>query len=683
MTSSVESAAWNAFVMAAEVCECEAAFAQLLAALGVDAALRGNALFDAIGARTAASACPFRTKELVKSLGAHWARRPAPPEGAPLRVLVSGAGPVGLRMAVECAMLGMDVRVVERRATFSRVNILTLWQQTADDLAAFGAKLFNPAFSVHGEPLHLGTREIQLTLLKAAMLMGVGVSYRATLRAVQHARRETTGARPLWTAWVHMAAESDGGSAAVSATRADDDGATAAVAFKPRKDGAYSRGALQGRLNAMAPAQLDESFALGPGAATPAACEPVEFEALCLAEGEWSDSCRRLGVRKAIDRFGNAIGLVANLHAHTPAPRALRSFVCAFGLGEPIQTLTRGGLPVENLEYLRGSTHYCAATVPKAALLARGALRADAPAAELLAPANVDVERLRALGRTVASACGVPADAPLCAQHGVQLFDFSSRARALCPFRLLALDAAGERAIALDVEGQPTLATARTSAHERELDAAELFVRERAEGVSAAQAALDGARLATVGVSGAPIDEDEREAVVAYHAAQLHRAEEQAATARDKLDARHAEFAEWKALISAARGASACAVVLPLGDALLEPFWPQGLGTNRGFHGALDGAWALRCHWSDGLDACLIERAFTYDALLADFARARVLPGGGWTADPLHRYHPDVLKGLMRSYQDPSAKRWFKGTGAIPRRYAHLTTQALGAQRAA
>ena len=33
-------------------------------------------------------------------------------------------------------------------------------------------------------------------------------------------------------------------------------------------------------------------------------------------------------------------------------------------------------------------------------------------------------------------------------------------------------------------------------------------------------------------------------------------------------------------------------VVLPIGDALQEPFWPEGLGINRGFHNALDACWA-------------------------------------------------------------------------------------------
>eukprot|EP00966_Prymnesium_polylepis_P110002 2545137-Prymnesium_polylepis.1 len=35
-------------------------------------------------------------------------------------------------------------------------------------------------------------------------------------------------------------------------------------------------------------------------------------------------------------------------------------------------------------------------------------------------------------------------------------------------------------------------------------------------------------------------------------------------------------------------------LVMPVGDALQEPFWPEGLGTNRGVHNARDTAVARR-----------------------------------------------------------------------------------------
>jgi hypothetical protein len=34
-------------------------------------------------------------------------------------------------------------------------------------------------------------------------------------------------------------------------------------------------------------------------------------------------------------------------------------------------------------------------------------------------------------------------------------------------------------------------------------------------------------------------------------------------------------------------------LLLLAGDALMAPFWPEGLGINRGFHSALDTAWSI------------------------------------------------------------------------------------------
>ena len=62
------------------------------------------------------------------------------------RVLVIGAGPVGLRVAIEAAMLGAEVDVVEKRNSFSRNNVLHLWPFLIDDLRALGAKKFYGKF---------------------------------------------------------------------------------------------------------------------------------------------------------------------------------------------------------------------------------------------------------------------------------------------------------------------------------------------------------------------------------------------------------------------------------------------------------------------------------------------------------------------------------------------------------
>ncbi len=62
------------------------------------------------------------------------------------RVLVIGAGPVGLRVAIEAVLLGAQVDVVEKRNSFSRNNVLHLWPFLIDDLRALGAKKFYGKF---------------------------------------------------------------------------------------------------------------------------------------------------------------------------------------------------------------------------------------------------------------------------------------------------------------------------------------------------------------------------------------------------------------------------------------------------------------------------------------------------------------------------------------------------------
>ena len=62
------------------------------------------------------------------------------------RVLVIGAGPVGLRFAIEAALLGASVHLVEKRNSFSRNNVLHLWPFLIDDLKSLGAKKFYGKF---------------------------------------------------------------------------------------------------------------------------------------------------------------------------------------------------------------------------------------------------------------------------------------------------------------------------------------------------------------------------------------------------------------------------------------------------------------------------------------------------------------------------------------------------------
>ena len=94
----------------------------------------------------------WRTKPLYRLLDA----RSALPEYdnqracSGKRALIVGAGPVGLRAAIEAALLGATVDVVEKRTDFSRNNCLHLWPFVVTDLLNLGAKVFYSKFAYGG-----------------------------------------------------------------------------------------------------------------------------------------------------------------------------------------------------------------------------------------------------------------------------------------------------------------------------------------------------------------------------------------------------------------------------------------------------------------------------------------------------------------------------------------------------
>ncbi|XP_076025329.1 protein-methionine sulfoxide oxidase mical3b-like [Genypterus blacodes] len=88
--------------------------------------------------------------------------------------VIVGAGPCGLRAAVELAFMGARVVLLEKRDVFSRNNVLHLWPFTIQDLRGLGAKKFYGRFCA-GSIDHISVRQLQLVLLKVALLVGVEV----------------------------------------------------------------------------------------------------------------------------------------------------------------------------------------------------------------------------------------------------------------------------------------------------------------------------------------------------------------------------------------------------------------------------------------------------------------------------------------------------------------------------
>ncbi|KAM9328430.1 protein-methionine sulfoxide oxidase mical3b [Pholidichthys leucotaenia] len=88
--------------------------------------------------------------------------------------VIIGAGPCGLRTALELSFMGARVVLLEKRNSFSRNNVLHLWPFTIHDLRGLGAKKFYGKFCA-GSIDHISIRQLQLVLLKVALLLGVEV----------------------------------------------------------------------------------------------------------------------------------------------------------------------------------------------------------------------------------------------------------------------------------------------------------------------------------------------------------------------------------------------------------------------------------------------------------------------------------------------------------------------------
>uniref|UniRef100_A0A3P9HIP1 F-actin monooxygenase n=1 Tax=Oryzias latipes TaxID=8090 RepID=A0A3P9HIP1_ORYLA len=122
------------------------------------------------------------------------------------KCLIIGGGPCGLRTAIEFALMGAKVVVLEKRDSFSRNNVLHLWPFTIHDLRGLGAKKFYGKFCA-GAIDHISIQQLQLILLKVALIVAVefhinvefvklleppedqtdeGVGWRAAIRPADH-----------------------------------------------------------------------------------------------------------------------------------------------------------------------------------------------------------------------------------------------------------------------------------------------------------------------------------------------------------------------------------------------------------------------------------------------------------------------------------------------------------------
>ncbi|XP_076588755.1 F-actin-monooxygenase mical2b isoform X2 [Chaetodon auriga] len=117
------------------------------------------------------------------------------------RCLIIGGGPCGLRTAIELALLGCKVVVIEKRDTFSRNNVLHLWPFTIHDLRGLGAKKFYGKFCA-GSIDHISIRQLQLMLLKVSLILGVEIHVNVEFTKLVEPPAEQTDDSPGWRAEV-------------------------------------------------------------------------------------------------------------------------------------------------------------------------------------------------------------------------------------------------------------------------------------------------------------------------------------------------------------------------------------------------------------------------------------------------------------------------------------------------
>lgn len=313
------------------------------------------------------------------------------------RVVVVGAGPAGLRCALELRLLGADVVVLEKRKDFERINRLHLWNWCGQDLKGWGAKVLEPpelSFGSNADFLHIGIGELQMLLLKPCLLLGVQVFFGTEfVRTEQHVSSTGDSQTAVWDVVVGVDA------------------------------------ACNGSKYPSVPAHLQG------------------VSSLVVAEGPGGVVAQRLGLEKheaASLRKEAAIGLVANYTNRQCADeKGRRSFSLArqFYEAKFKQCEKQTGMALENVVcYISQQTHYFVMTPTKRSLIDLGIV-SDSSSGNLLSTLNKAA--LTEAVRAVAAFPWKPEDKPLQKETLDRpvgppvLFDFSRQKRAAAGVRFM------------------------------------------------------------------------------------------------------------------------------------------------------------------------------------------------------------------------------------------------------
>ena len=181
--SPASVAAFSDFAGALAVDDTNRAFLELLSSVGVEPPGSSPSSSQSLGILRSLCGARERLPQRLAALVAALEKRAAMPQydggegGAGLRASILGAGPVGLRCAVELALLGWQVSVLEGRVGWSRLNVLHLWSWVEADLGELGVKQLDPTIFASAQFTHCATRQLQSLLHKVCLLLGVHVKF--------------------------------------------------------------------------------------------------------------------------------------------------------------------------------------------------------------------------------------------------------------------------------------------------------------------------------------------------------------------------------------------------------------------------------------------------------------------------------------------------------------------------
>ncbi|GAA55874.1 hypothetical protein CLF_109233 [Clonorchis sinensis] len=315
-----------------------------------------------------------------------------------VNVVVVGCGPCGLRCAIELALLGARVVILEKRDKFSRNNVLHLWPYLIDDLRALGAKTFFGKFCA-GSIDHISIRTLQCILLKAALLFGVqifpGVTYHGLVEPTSDSSTIISVDTPT-RIFLDPVDPRDTKSIHTTRQRFRNGEST-----EKRSAENTPMGNQNGRVVHSGSAPVGWRVHLEPEVKV---LQNYEIDVLIGADGKRSClgfPCKELRCRLAIAITANFI----NYHTTAEAEVEEISGVSSIFNQQFFASLASAtGIDLENIVYYKDETHYFVMTAKKHSLLNKGVLKQDRDDSQsLLSAENIDKEALQKYARETAN----------------------------------------------------------------------------------------------------------------------------------------------------------------------------------------------------------------------------------------------------------------------------------------